>query len=166
MKESIGSVFLYNIIFVFIIIVFGLITATLSYYKAFKVNKAILGYISRYSGYNTKSETAIKNYLESVGYTTDGTKCSDNEKAGGVLVNKNNNGYYYCVYYHNDETGKNEKNGNESKTNADGQPIYYAYGVTTFIYIDLPIAGNFKIPVYTKGERIYNFSDGQSQKVG
>ena len=38
MREGIGSVFLYNIIILFVIIVFGLLSATISYYKAFKVN--------------------------------------------------------------------------------------------------------------------------------
>ena len=51
MKESIGSTFLYNIIFIFIIIVFGLIAATLNYYKGFKINTRILQSIQKNSGY-------------------------------------------------------------------------------------------------------------------
>ena len=49
------------------------------------------------------------------------------------------------------EKSKNERNN-------DNEPIYYNYSVASYIYIDLPIAGQFKIPVYTKGERTYNFS--------
>ena len=168
MRESVGSVFLYNVIFVFIIIVFGLISATISYYKSFKVNKMMLSYINKYSGYNVKSKVDIVNYLSSMGYTSDRSVCNKNSRNGGTLVNTlNDTGYYYCVYYYGDDTGKNEKNTNGSaKLNGDGDPIYYSYGVTTFIYVDLPIVGNFKVPVYTKGERIYNFSDKQTQKIG
>ena len=56
--------------------------------------------------------------------------------------------YFYCIYKYEKEEGAADKEGEN----------YYAYGVTTFIYIDLPIAGQFKIPVYTKGKRIYKFT--------
>ena len=44
------------------------------------------------------------------------------------------------------------------ETNKNKEPIYYNYSVVTYIYIQLPIVGAFKVPVYTKGERTYNFS--------
>lgn len=115
-----------------------------------------------YSGYNSLSEEAINNYLSSIGYTSDNSKCSVTEKKGGQLVNTQSRNYLYCVYFHDNETGVNEK---DSK-NDDGKYIYYSYGVTTYIYVNLPIVGNFKVPVYTKGARMYNFSDGQAQEIG
>jgi len=163
LKESIGSAFLYNIIFLFIIVIFGFLTATINYYKAFKVNKAILNYISQYSGYNDKSKKAVDDYLTSIGYSanSEGDVCRGN-KANGTLVNTGlNRNHYYCVYFHDNDNGSE---GN--KRNGDGKYVYYTYGVTTYIYIRLPIAGLFKIPVYTKGGRMYNFTDGQSQKTG
>lgn len=163
MRESIASTFLYNIIFLFIIIVFGLISATISYYKGFKVNTRILSSINKYAGYNSLSKNEIETYLGSIGYTVDTTgKCSSN-KNGGTLINKTNSSYFYCVYYYADDTGVNEKVGKKSMTNKNNEPIYYSYGVTSYIYIDLPLVRNVKIPVYTKGNRIYNFSDGQKQ---
>lgn len=163
MRESIGSTFLYNIIFLFIVIIIGFLTATINYYKSYKINKAILGYISQYSGYNKLSKQAADDYLTSIGYTVNsqGDVCSG-DKADGVLVTTVlNNNHYYCVYYHENENGSEG-----DKKNGDGKHIYHAYGVTTYIYVDLPIVGKFKVPVYTKGERMYNFTDGQSQGIG
>lgn len=160
MRESIGSTFLYNMIFLFIIIVFGLLTGTLNYYKAYKVNERILGTIAKDSGYNSVSKKEIDNYLSSIGYTLggNGTQLNCPQREGATMITSNkagagDNNYLYCVYYFPDETGGKDK----GKKNADGRPIYYAYGVTTYIYVELPIVGNFKIPVYSKGERIYRF---------
>lgn len=162
MRESIGSTFLYNIIFLFIIIIIGLLTSTINYYKAYKVNKAILGYISKYSGYNYFSERDTKNYLKSIGYTanTESEVCRG-EKKGASLLSHYDNSYHYCVYYYYNENGSegDKKNTGTGENNY----VYNAYGVTTYIYVDLPIVGKFKVPVFTKGERIYNFDDGQGQ---
>ena len=80
-------------------------------------------------------------------------------KDGGTLIRSNSAKHLYCVYYFSDDRGSNEKN----RLNGDKEPIYYNYALTSYIYVDLPIVGAFKLPVYTKGERIYNFSDSQEQ---
>ena len=161
MRESIGSVFLYNIIILFVIIVFGLLAATISYYKAFKVNERILYSLDKFEGYNRLSEAEIEDYLVSIGYTYSPTGQSDcpNEKDGGILIRSNSAKHLYCVYYFADDRGSKEKD----RLNGDHEPIYYNYALTSYIYADLPIVGAFKLPVYTKGERIYNFSDNQEQ---
>ena len=41
MKEAIGSVPLYNFIIIFIVITFAFISATLMYYRAFKLNSSV-----------------------------------------------------------------------------------------------------------------------------
>lgn len=156
MRESIGSTFLYNMIFVFIIIVFGILSATMSYYKGYKVNTRILKYLSQYSGYNSVSYAAINNYLGSIGYTDTRINniqesCPDERNGGGKLVKATDAGlgdptYAYCVYYFGERPSK------------DGTKTYYSYGVISYIYVDLPIAGQFKIPVYSRGDRIYKFS--------
>ena len=69
MRESIGSVFLYNIIILFVIIVFGLLSATISYYKAFKVNERLLYSLDKFEGYNQFSREEMETYLSSIGYT-------------------------------------------------------------------------------------------------
>ena len=163
MRESIGSTFLYNIIFLFIVIVFGLLSATISYYKGFKVNTRILSSINKYSGYNACSKNEIEKYLKSIGYTRNpGGQDECRSRNGLNPIKSNDTNYLYCVYYHSDETGSKEK----GQKNADEKPTYYSYSVTSYIYMNLPIVGNFKIPVYSKGERIYNFSDGQTQAQG
>lgn len=152
MKESIGSTFLYNIIFIFIIIVFGLLSATISYYKGFKVNTHILTSINKFSGYNHLSRNEIENYLSSIGYTinSDNDQCSGDNSKGTLITASEAGGpsnYLYCVYL------------NDSDVSTSEEPnSYYSYGVKSYIYVDLPIIGKFKVPVYSKGERIYNFS--------
>ena len=161
MREGIGSVFLYNIIILFVIIVFGLLSATISYYKAFKVNERLLYSLDKFEGYNRFSKEEMEDFLVSIGYTynPDGQNECPEDKDSGILIRANNTSYWYCVYYHSDDRGSQEKD----ELNGDREPIYYNYAVTSYIYADLPIVGAFKLPVYTKGERIYNFSDSQEQ---
>jgi len=153
MREGIGETFTYNIIILFIIIVFGILAATISYYKAFKVNNRILDSIEKFEGYNAAARADIANKLETIGYTKDNSKCPERS---GTTLEKQDGTYLYCVYYYEDDRGTTEKKNNER--NNDNEPIYYNYSVASYIYIELPIIGQFKIPVYTKGERTYNFS--------
>ena len=161
MRESIGSVFLYNIIILFVIIVFGLLSATISYYKAFKVNERLLYSLDKFEGYNQFSREEMETYLSSIGYTynPEGQTDCPSEKDGGKLVRSKDAKYLYCVYYFEDDRGANEND----RYNGDNEPIYYNYSLISYIYANLPIVGEFKLPVYTKGERIYNFSDHQEQ---
>lgn len=160
MREGIGSIVLYNIIIIFILIVFALLAATLSYYKAFKVNNRILASIDKYEGYNEPAKAEIRNTLAGLGYTVNASNDRCKAKRGDVrLVTNQDTNYYYCVYFYRDDRGDGEK-----RLNGDKEEIYYNYSVVSYIYIDLPIVGAFKVPVHTKGERIYNFSDGQTYK--
>ena len=155
MRESIGEWFTLNIIIIFIVIVFGLLSATVSYYKAFKMNSSILYSIDKYEGYNGLSEAEIERNLETMGYIKGSIKCP---KRGENFYSVNNSSNYpYCVYYIADDTPRSEINGE-----AEDKPLYYNYSVVTYIYVDLPLINNFKIPVYTKGERIFNFTDEQT----
>ena len=63
MRESIGSTFLYNMIFVYILIVFAFLTGIMGFYKSYKINVRILNYIAQYNGYNKYSYEKIENYL-------------------------------------------------------------------------------------------------------
>ncbi len=155
MRQGVGEVFTYNMIIIFIVIVFGLLAATTSYYKAFKINSNVLSSIEKYEGYNSKSKEDITRIMNTIGYSrNNGYKCPSTRGHNGVLMTPDQD-HYYCVYYHNDDRGTVD----EGRTNDNGEPIYYNYSVVSYIYVDLPIIGNFKIPVYTKGERTYNFSD-------
>ena len=156
---------MYSMIFLFIEIVIGLLSATISYYKGFKVNSRILLSIEKYAGYNKYSKGEIENYLSSIGYTVSSNGQADCKDRGDLKPIKSNDvgagdtKYLYCVYYYSNENASNKA----SQKNGDGKATYYNYGVVSYIYIDLPIVGGFKVPVYSKGERIYNFSDGQNQ---
>ena len=152
MRESIGSTFLYSIIFVFIIIVMGLLTATLNYYKGYKVNSYILRSIEKYSGYNEHSIKDIDRITSGIGYTSDVVNnCPNRDGTSAISSDKS-----YCLYYFTDERSNTERN--KGITNRDGRPVYYSYGVTTYISVELPIVGRFRVPVYSKGERIYRFT--------
>lgn len=156
MKEGMGSVVLYNIIIIFILIVFGLLAATLSYYKAFKVNSRILFSIDKFEGYNGPAISEINNTLTTLGYSRNhGNTCP--ERKGAQLVENQDGTFDYCVYLITNDAGGMD----EGRNNGDGEPIYYNYSVVSYIYIDLPIVDAFRIPIYTKGERIYNFTDEQ-----
>ena len=90
----------------------------------------------------------MQNFLVSIGYTSNPNGQSEcpESKDGGTLLTARNAKHLYCVYYFRDDRGSNET----GRTNGDREPIYYNYAITTYIYVDLPIAGAFKLPVYTK----------------
>ena len=160
MREGIGGIMLYNMIILFILVVFALLAGALSYYKAFKVNSYILSSIDKYEGYNSAAVEEIDRDLNVLGYIKDSASaCPERDgKQAEDYPGTGNNPYYYCVYFYGNDVGENSSR----KSNADGNPIYYNYSVVSYIYVDLPIVGNFRVPVHTKGERIYNFSDDQS----
>lgn len=166
MRQGVGEVATLNIIIIFILIVFGLLAATINYYKAYKVNARILDVIEKYEGYNNLAVREIDRDLNTLGYTKANPNWQCNATRGnGTLENNANKSHDYCVYYFSDDRGSSDRgssdrgNSNGGKRNKQGEPIYYNYSVVTYIYIDLPIIGDFRIPVHTKGERTYNFSD-------
>ena len=145
MKQAIGSSTIINIIIVFIIIVFGLLAATFSYAKAYKVNTRIMNGIEIYEGYNSDAIAYINRALGTLGYTKGAKSCNATLRingAEGTLVSSAGNDYYYCVYKFSSTT--------EGK-------CYYSYGVVTYITFRLPIVGRFDVPVQSKTNRIFDF---------
>ena len=140
MRESIGNTFLYNIVILFIVIVFAILAGTLTYYKAFKVNTKIINSIEKFEGYNNLAVSEINNTLTTIGYMAkDRHKCP-NTKNGGTLQTENQR-FRYCVYYF------------------DEGERYYSYGVITYITLDIPIVNMFlQIPIYTKSNLIFEFN--------
>ena len=131
----------------------GLLVATLNYYKGYKVNTRILNSLEKNSGYNESSKSDINRILNGIGYSSDSVSCSARDDAS--ILNESN----ICIYYYKNELSGDEKNDSYYLTNDEYKnPRYYSYGVTTFISIELPIVGKFKVPVFTKGDRIYRFS--------
>ncbi len=136
MRESLGSVFLYNIIIVFVLIIFAFLAATLAYSKAFRVNSRILTTIEKYEGYNSQSIEEINQILGTLGYRHEASRCGKRGNTDPVTAS---NEYDYCVYFH--------------RIDKD----HYSYGVTTYISMEFPLIRNFKLPVYTETERIFDF---------
>ena len=120
----------------------GLLVGTLNYYKGYKVNTYILESIRKSSGYTDYSKNDINRIIKGIGYSSQEFTCPEREE--GELITPTGS---YCVYLF-DKDGYNSE-----------QVPYYSYGVTTFISIELPIVGKFKIPVYTKGDRMIDFNE-------
>ena len=148
MREGIGSVFLYNIIIIFIVITFGFLAASLSYMKAFKVNGKIANALEKYEGYNWLADREIAQTLNTIGYRTGEVDCPS-RKHNGIEYSAVSAGSYknhqYCIYEY--------IKGNDFKGG------YFNYGILTYIYLDIPIlGGTFKLPVYSESESIFKFS--------
>ena len=141
MKEAIGSVPLYTFIIIFIVVTFGFLSATLMYYKAFKVNSHIAYALEEFEGYNTESAKEINRILGTLGYRNGGkASCKSRRNMTNIPVTDKVL-YPICIY--------------ESKQ----KKRYFNYGIVTYIYLDIPlIGGTFKVPVYTESERIFKFS--------
>lgn len=148
MREGIGSVFLYNIIIVFIVITFGFLSASLSYMKAFKVNGKIANSLEKYEGYNELSDLEIAQTLTTIGYRTEPPDCKDRVHNGITyqpVTAGSYKGHEYCLY--------------EYINGTDFEGGYFSYGIVTYIHLDIPIMGGiFKLPVYSETESIFKFS--------
>lgn len=147
MKEALTSTTIINIVLIFMVIVFAFIFGIIAYYKAFKVNKSMLAIIEKYEGYNDLSEKEIGEFLNNAGYALFGdanVNCPVKDGQPPIEVNSD---YKYCIYYFDHDTD-------------DLGDTYYSYGVITYIKLDLPIVNLFvRIPLYSKSNRIYRFSN-------
>ena len=149
MREGIGSIVLYNIIIIFIVITFGFLSATLSYMKAFKVNGKIAHILEKFEGYNSLSEAEIRNTLETLGYRKAKANCDiiEHNKHKYEPIDTGLNVHEYCLYEYND------------KANGDLEGNYLSYGIITYIHVDIPIFGGyFKVPVQSESESIFKFA--------
>ncbi|MEG0021388.1 MAG: hypothetical protein RSB77_01580 [Bacilli bacterium] len=146
MRESIGSAFLYNLVFIFLALIFSFLMGTLIYHKAFKVNTKIISSLEKFEGFNKFSKIEIENSLDSIGYPKGGKRRCLKRPGGSVELDTHKN-YDYCVYLY-------------QESGIDLVGTYYSYGVTTYISFDFPIIGSFlKLPIFTKSNRIYHFKE-------
>lgn len=146
MREGIGSIVLYNIIIIFLFVTFAILAGTMSYSKAFKANNRIISAIEKYEGYNEQTASWLDNFLLSMGYTADPNSNGKCPKRNGIdpLEDLNPN-YRFCVYPKEEKTKEH-------------QGRYVRYGIVTYIYIDIPVVGNFfRIPVYGESNRVFCF---------
>lgn len=148
MRQSVGMSAQLNMIIVFILIVFALMAASLSYYKAYKVSNAIIKNIEMYEGTSDlkKENSKIKNQLSSYGYTRLNVDC-DNEKDENLSDSSDG----YCVYL--------EKQIEEINDDEGSKITGYRYRVVTYMYLDLPIIDMIKVPVTKYTNTIHCFKD-------
>ncbi len=160
MREGIGSTFLYNIIIIFLVIVFAVIAATLMYYKAFRVNTRIATAIEKHEGYNDLAIAEINRTLGSIGYmqTPIGDTCP-NRNGMTLVTPTTNNPYYYCVYLDGDGS-TNTRDGIHYDINNSCNCKYFTYGIVTYIKLEVPLFDiNIRLPIYTKSNLIYLFGE-------
>ena len=75
MRESIGAVSLLNFVIFFILLVFAFLMGTFSYYKAYRVNNAMVSAIEKYEGFNSLSYEEMEQKLSNFGYNRVKFKC-------------------------------------------------------------------------------------------
>ena len=139
MKESVGSTVDFNIIIVFIVIVFAFLSAAIIYFKSNKVNNVISNSIEKYEGYNSLAITEIERNLNNLGYAKKSISCGrpgDNKCDNTSLANGDNG---YCVYFCKDGD-------------------YYYYKIKTRMLINLPIINSvLNLPIYSNTSKMYDF---------
>ena len=146
MSGPIGHTFLYNLVIIFIVIVFAFLSGTLSYYKAFKVNNRIVHALEKYEGYNELSKAEIDIVLGNLGYSLEDANCSQEYK-NMHLIGALGENYKYCIYIDD----LNPQKGS-----------YYTYGVLTYMNLNLPIINVIDIPVFSRTNRLYKFTTDES----
>ena len=140
MNSTIAHTYLYNIIIIFLLIVFAFVMGMVVYYKSFKINKDMLSIIEKYEGYNSLSKRDIDNSLSTIGYNLEAGACPTRRDADITYAGENN---MYCVYHYPIE----RENGR-----------YYTYGITTYITFDFPLGFDIRLPIHTKSNRIFKIS--------
>ena len=162
MRQGVGATVTFNIIFIYLLVIFAILCATISYYKAYKVNSMILASIDKYEGYNNLAQGEINDYLDGIGYMKVKSECKPRKNMIILTTSGTNytDGMDYCVYYAPDDANSKSKRA----VNGKKEPSYYNYAVLTYLRLDLPIINAIKIPVYTKGERIFNFTTDDNYK--
>lgn len=165
MRESIGTTFVLNFIVIFIVFVFAFLAATLSYYKAYRVNNAMMHAIEKFEGYNDYSRKEIHDKLKTFGYKSDNITCpttrfvEGNSDVRGTLMNKSSDGY--CIYLYYNENAATSANGDKATTD-----VYYSYGVASYLRIEIPVIGRLiRMPVFSKTYNIYHFTNTGNGKT-
>ncbi len=146
MRESIGSIYLYNIIIIFLFIVFGFAGGIITYQKAYKVNSKIALSLEEAEGYNEISINEINRNLDGLGYRVNNGKVC-REMNDSELITVEPAKYDYCIY----------------RTRHDSHDQYL---IITYIYLDLPFIDEVRFSVKSKTSIIYNFGKLEVKNEG
>ena len=149
MRTSVGGTTIMYIFIVFFILMTFILTGTVIYYKGFKINSQIANSLEKFEGYNQYSAEDMDRVFKNLGYrNTPNDKCLNGESASCLAGNSKYNFSLTCSR-------------TQKKNDADwkGNNYYITYKIKTYIYIDLPLNTTIKIPITSKTNPIYQFTD-------
>ena len=137
MKASVGVLSLTNIVILFILLFTGYLCITLNQTKAVNVKNQIISIIQQYNGVDTASVNKITEYMNQVGYRSQG-KCdtgTDKETTYYAInqdsITENGTSGMICVARHNV---------NANLADSTGQfPTAAYYDIKVFFALDMPI---------------------------
>ncbi len=149
MRASVGGISLMSIFIVFFILMAFLLTGTVIYYKGYKINSQIANSLEKFEGYNQYSAEDMDRIFSSFGYRLKSNdKCLNNVTSSCLAENSKHEFSLTC--------SRSKKNEGD---NYVGGNYYITYKIKTYIYIDLPFNISMKIPITSKTNPIYQFTD-------
>ncbi len=162
MKEAIGGTWLYVVVLAFIALFTCFVSVSTNYSRCFKIKDEILTTIEIYHGLNEEAVTRINDYLQGVGYSSDGECPNDGSCWYGFSTSKDNgvSGYggrnNYCIAKHVVVGTKTASNGDTIVNGPIGHPESAYYSVAVFFQMNWPIIRQiFNIPIYGETSIIY-----------
>ncbi len=164
MHESLGYSVIFNIVIVFVVIIFVFIGSVLVYFKSNKVSNVIADSIEKYSGYNKLSIEEINKNMSNLGYNKMKIKCENLseddkckvEEGNAQLLNDGSDGY--CVYFC--QTAKVVEKQNESGNIVKTKVYYYYYKIKTNMMFKIPIINDIlPLPIWSTTNVMYDFDE-------
>ena len=133
MRESVGTLWTYGLMIIFVMLFAAFLSLTIKYSRVFKVKNESLTIIAKYEGYNQTSRKIINDYLKTSGYSGTG-QCPKTGNFYGETSLENSGSkiekavagkkYLYCVKL---DTVKDN---------------YDQYSLILFFNFNLPVMGN------------------------
>lgn len=154
MKESISNAVIFGIVLTFFAIIIGILAASSAYSKAFKVRNRIVEMIEFNQGYDDGIKDTsdfvdeIENELQKYGYRQN-TSVTNNCEVRSATINgmitdiyaiNTTSKYNYCIYKYTTDKGD-------------------YYGVTTYMYFDIPLVSELKLGLYGETKTLFDLSN-------
>lgn len=149
MRTSIGGTAIMYIFIVFFILMAFLLTGTVIYYKGYKINSQIANSLEKFEGYNQFSAEDMDRVFKNLGYRYKNNSECLNGTDGSCLAENGKHEFSLTC-------SRTEKNKGD---NWEGNNYYITYKIKTYIYIDLPLNISMKIPITSRTNPIYQFTD-------
>lgn len=149
MRTSLGGTAIMYIFIIFFILMAFILTGTVIYYKGYKINSQIANSLEKFEGYNQFSAEDMDRVFKNLGYRyKNNSKCLNGTDNSCLAENGKHEFSLTC--------SRTEKNKGD---NYVGNNYYITYKIKTYIYIDLPLNISMKIPITSRTNPIYQFTD-------